>query len=147
MQWTDITDIAIELLEAHPDTDPLTVNFVDLRNWVVALPDFDDDPERCGEKILEAIQATKARLRHLMEDCGITDGNPTTPPVITPQPPQQVSSDCEEVATEIHQKLAGLQAELRKAMIAQDRQSIEALSEQLKDWENELRHLKDQCGG
>jgi FeS assembly protein IscX len=57
MQWTDITDIAIELLEVHPDTDPLTVNFVDLRNWVVALPDFDDDPERCGEKILEAIQA------------------------------------------------------------------------------------------
>ena len=57
MQWSDITDIAIELLEAHPDTDPLTVNFVDLRNWVLALPGFDDDPERCGEKILEAIQA------------------------------------------------------------------------------------------
>ncbi len=57
MQWSDINDIAIELLEAHPDTDPLTVNFVDLRNWVLALPEFEDDPERCGEKILEAIQA------------------------------------------------------------------------------------------
>ena len=57
MHWTDITDIAIELTEAHPDVDPLTLNFVDLRNWVVALPGFEDDPERCGEKILEAIQA------------------------------------------------------------------------------------------
>lgn len=57
MQWTDIGDIAIELLEVHPSVDPLTVNFVDLRNWVMALPGFDDDPNRCGEKILEAIQA------------------------------------------------------------------------------------------
>ncbi|MDE0951455.1 MAG: Fe-S cluster assembly protein IscX [Halioglobus sp.] len=56
MLWTDIDDIAIELLEAHPDVDPLAVNFVDLRNWVMALPGFDDDPARCGEKILEAIQ-------------------------------------------------------------------------------------------
>jgi FeS assembly protein IscX len=56
MRWTDIGDIAIELLETHPDVDPLTVNFVDLRNWVLALPEFDDDPRRCGEKILEAIQ-------------------------------------------------------------------------------------------
>ena len=57
MQWTDVDDIAIELLEAHPKVDPLAINFVDLRNWVLALPDFDDDPQRCGEKILEAIQA------------------------------------------------------------------------------------------
>ncbi len=57
MRWTDITDIAIELCEQHPDVDPLQVNFVDLRSWVMALDDFDDDPERCGEKILEAIQA------------------------------------------------------------------------------------------
>jgi len=27
-------------------------------NWVAALPDFDDDPKRCGERILEAIQQT-----------------------------------------------------------------------------------------
>ena len=37
MRWTDIIDIAIELFEAHPETDPLTLNFVDLRNWVLAL--------------------------------------------------------------------------------------------------------------
>ncbi|GAA5445530.1 protein IscX [Microbulbifer sp. NBRC 101763] len=57
MKWTDIHDIAIELCDTHEEVDPLTVNFVDLRNWVMALPGFDDDPDRCGEKILEAIQA------------------------------------------------------------------------------------------
>ncbi len=57
MKWTDSLDIAIELAEAHPDVDPTKINFVDLMKWVLALPDFDDDPKRCGERILEAIQA------------------------------------------------------------------------------------------
>lgn len=56
MRWTDVNDIAIELCEQHPDVDPQYVNFVDLRNWVMDLEDFDDDPNRCGEKILEGIQ-------------------------------------------------------------------------------------------
>lgn len=56
MNWTDTLDIVIALDEAHPDVDPQRVNFVDLRNWVLALDEFDDDPARCGEKILEAIQ-------------------------------------------------------------------------------------------
>lgn len=57
MKWTDVFDIAIELSDQYPDTDPQYVRFVDLRKWVLALDDFDDDPDRCGEKILEAIQA------------------------------------------------------------------------------------------
>jgi FeS assembly protein IscX len=56
MKWTDINDISIELSETYPDSDPLKINFVDLRNWVMALPGFSDDPKHCGEKILEAIQ-------------------------------------------------------------------------------------------
>lgn len=56
LKWTDVLDIAIELSEAHPDVDPKTVNFVDLRDWVMALDDFEDEPEHCGEKVLEAIQ-------------------------------------------------------------------------------------------
>ena len=56
MKWTDIYDIAIELADAYPDTDPQYINFVDLRNWIIELSDFDDAPDRCGEKILEAIQ-------------------------------------------------------------------------------------------
>ena len=49
-------DYAIELTEAYPDKDPLKINFVDLRDSVMALPGFNDDPKHCGEKILEAIQ-------------------------------------------------------------------------------------------
>jgi len=56
-KWTDVQDIALGLLEAYPDIDPTYINFVDLRQKVMALPTFDDAPERCGEKILEAIQA------------------------------------------------------------------------------------------
>jgi FeS assembly protein IscX len=56
MKWTDSRELAIALLEKYPDQDPKKLNFVDLRNWVVGLPGFDDDPKRSGEKILEAIQ-------------------------------------------------------------------------------------------
>lgn len=56
LKWTDVLDLAIELSDAHPDVDPHYLNFVDLRNWVMELDNFDDDPQRCGEKILEAIQ-------------------------------------------------------------------------------------------
>lgn len=56
MKWTDIQDIAIALSDAHPDVDPTSVRFTELYEWVQQLPGFDDDPKRCGEKILEAIQ-------------------------------------------------------------------------------------------
>jgi len=56
LKWVDSLDIAIELDETHPDTDPKFVNFVELRQWVLDLNDFDDDPEHSGERILEAIQ-------------------------------------------------------------------------------------------
>ncbi|AYY97712.1 Fe-S assembly protein IscX [Burkholderia multivorans] len=57
MKWTDSREIAIALAAKHPDVDPQRINFVDLREWVIALDGFDDDPNRSGEKILEAIQA------------------------------------------------------------------------------------------
>jgi FeS assembly protein IscX len=56
MKWTDTIDIAIELVEKYPDIDPQYVNFVDLHRWVCELEEFDDDPDRSGEKLLEAIQ-------------------------------------------------------------------------------------------
>ncbi len=58
LKWTDTLDIAIELDEKYPEVDPLTVRFTDLREWVLELDEFDDDPEHSGEKILEAIQMT-----------------------------------------------------------------------------------------
>jgi FeS assembly protein IscX len=56
MKWTDSLEIAIALDDAHPEVDPKTLRFTDLHRWVLALDGFDDDPNRSGEKILEAIQ-------------------------------------------------------------------------------------------
>lgn len=56
LKWTDSLEIAIALEDMHPDVDPDHVNFVDLRNWVLELEEFDDEPQHSGEKILEAIQ-------------------------------------------------------------------------------------------
>lgn len=56
MKWTDTVTIAESLLETYPDVDPARINFVDLMDKVMALPGFDDERERCGERILEAIQ-------------------------------------------------------------------------------------------
>ena len=56
LKWTDVLEIAIVLDERWPDVDPIAVNFVDLRDWIMQLPEFDDDPARCGERILEAVQ-------------------------------------------------------------------------------------------
>ncbi|MEK6643857.1 MAG: Fe-S cluster assembly protein IscX [Planctomycetota bacterium] len=56
LKWLDIEDIGILLHEKYPELDPLTVRFTDLREWVVALPDFSDDPHSSNEAKLEAIQ-------------------------------------------------------------------------------------------
>ena len=54
LKWTDTLEIAIALDEAHPDVEPQYVRFTDLHDWVCELAEFDDDPKRSGEKILEA---------------------------------------------------------------------------------------------
>ncbi len=56
MKWTDTREIAIALAERHPEVDPRTLLFTDLKRWVLELPEFTDDPRHSGEKILEAIQ-------------------------------------------------------------------------------------------
>lgn len=56
LKWTDSEDLAILLHEQHPELDPLTVRFTDLRAWVCKLETFGDDPHACNEAKLEAIQ-------------------------------------------------------------------------------------------
>lgn len=56
MLWTDSQRIAEALYDTHPEIDPKTIRFTDLMQWVLALDGFTDEPSRCGEKILEAIQ-------------------------------------------------------------------------------------------
>jgi FeS assembly protein IscX len=56
LTWEDSEDIAIELADAHPDVDPLTVRFTDLHRWVTELAGFRDDPQASTEGKLERIQ-------------------------------------------------------------------------------------------
>ncbi|MDO4626284.1 MAG: Fe-S cluster assembly protein IscX [Pasteurellaceae bacterium] len=55
MKWTDSQLIAEALYDQNPDLDPQTVRFTDLHQWICELEDFDDDPEKSNEKVLEAI--------------------------------------------------------------------------------------------
>ena len=56
LTWTSTEDIAIGLMQAHPDVDPLTVRFTDLHRWVMELEGFTGDSKDSNEKKLEAIQ-------------------------------------------------------------------------------------------
>ena len=56
MKWTDSEDIGIALIEKFPGVDPLAIRFTDLRERVLALDGFDDDPKASNESKLEAIQ-------------------------------------------------------------------------------------------
>ncbi|MFX5693222.1 Fe-S cluster assembly protein IscX, partial [Acinetobacter baumannii] len=55
MKWTDTQQIAEELYDKFPEVDPKTIRFTDLHRWVMELKGFEDDPNRSGERILEAI--------------------------------------------------------------------------------------------
>ena len=56
MKWTDSEAIGLALIEKYPGLDPLTIRFTDLRERVLGLEDFDDDPKASNEPKLEAIQ-------------------------------------------------------------------------------------------
>ncbi|OXY81789.1 Fe-S cluster assembly protein IscX [Oceanimonas doudoroffii] len=55
LKWTDSLDIALALMERHPEVDPKTVRFTDLHRWICELEEFDDEPEHSNERILEAV--------------------------------------------------------------------------------------------
>ena len=56
MKWGESLEIALALIDAHPDVDPQYVRYTDMHSWICALPEFDDEPDNSNEKILEAIQ-------------------------------------------------------------------------------------------
>lgn len=56
LKWDQAEEIAEVLAENHPGLNPLDVRFVDLRQWVIDLDEFDDDPGASNEAKLEAIQ-------------------------------------------------------------------------------------------
>ena len=56
LRWTDVHAIGEILYDTYPDVEPLSVRFTDLMQWTLEIDEFDDVPERCGERVLEAIQ-------------------------------------------------------------------------------------------
>jgi FeS assembly protein IscX len=56
MKWTNAEDIGIALYDKYPNDDPLKVRFTDLRERVLQLEGFSDDPKASNEPKLEAIQ-------------------------------------------------------------------------------------------
>jgi FeS assembly protein IscX len=56
LKWTDVYAIGEILYDRFPEKEPLSIRFTDLRVWIMEIEEFDDDPERCGERVLEAVQ-------------------------------------------------------------------------------------------
>lgn len=56
LMWSDSTELALALMEAHPGVDPRTVRYTQLSRWILALDDFADNPNHCGERVLEGVQ-------------------------------------------------------------------------------------------
>ena len=63
MNWIDVEDIAEALEEKHPDFDILSVRFTMLKRMIMELEEFEGDPDKCNEKILETIQGAWIELR------------------------------------------------------------------------------------
>ena len=57
MKWIDTYEIVDALLEKYPEKNPEKILFTDLRNLVSNLKGFDDELDKCNERILDAIQA------------------------------------------------------------------------------------------
>lgn len=56
LDWLDVLDIAIELNDKFPEINPQWISFPDLHKKVCNLDNFEGDPDKSNEKILEAIQ-------------------------------------------------------------------------------------------
>ena len=55
LYWESSYEIVLRLIEAHPDIDVESVGMEQLYRWIVALPDFADDPSLVNEGILRDI--------------------------------------------------------------------------------------------
>ncbi|MES2215252.1 MAG: Fe-S cluster assembly protein IscX [Pseudomonadota bacterium] len=63
MHWNDLEDIAEALEENYPDEDIEDLRLVDLHDLVITLHEFNDDPEKSQDRVLEAILDIWTELR------------------------------------------------------------------------------------
>lgn len=67
--WLDVDLIGELLARRHPDRDPLTVRFTELRALVAGLAGFREEPGHpVNEKILETIQARWIEEKEDLDD-------------------------------------------------------------------------------
>jgi FeS assembly protein IscX len=62
--WEASYEIVLTLMATYPDVDLDTVSLQQLNDWIVALPDFDDDPLLVNDQILNAILSEWFEERH-----------------------------------------------------------------------------------
>jgi len=55
LYWDGTYEIALRLIQSHPDADLKEVTLQKILEWTVALPDFADDPALVNDEILTAI--------------------------------------------------------------------------------------------
>ena len=55
LYWDSSFEIVLQLMELYPEVDVESVGVGQLYRWIIALPDFADDPALVNEGILQAI--------------------------------------------------------------------------------------------
>jgi len=55
LYWDGSYEIALHLMEAHPNVDLSEVTLQQINAWTLALPDFADDPSFVNDDLLTAI--------------------------------------------------------------------------------------------
>ena len=55
LYWDSSLEIVLDLMEIYPDTEVEDIGLDQLYHWIVALPNFADDPELANESILQDI--------------------------------------------------------------------------------------------
>ena len=55
LSWESTYPIALALAKAHPDVELEDISLNMILEWIVALPDFHDDPVMVNDEILTAI--------------------------------------------------------------------------------------------
>jgi FeS assembly protein IscX len=64
LYWESSYEIVLRLIDVYPDVDVEQVGLHELHRWIVALPEFADDPALANEGILKGI------LREWYEEVG-----------------------------------------------------------------------------
>ena len=55
LYWDSSFAVARRLMEAHPEADLENLTLQTLHDWVIALPEFADDPQLANDDLLNAI--------------------------------------------------------------------------------------------